>query len=915
MRISLWTTLALILCCSDLTAGEAAFKRDHPIIPPFERFYTAPTANLAKGGQLLLGELNCTSCHQADDAHLAKKSAPVLDNVGTRVKRGYLRKFLSDPHKTKPGTTMPDVLAGLPESERAANVEALVHFLASTGTPKAGKPERKMVATGRDLYHKAGCTACHETRDAAGKIEKVLPTSVPIAKTKYTLGSLHAFLENPLAARPSGRMPGLLNSKEAREVANYLLQGETPGTAAYNMTFAYYEGEWEKLPDFDKLKPAATGPVGDFDLGIARRNNNMAVKFDGFLKIAKEGQYKFWLTSDDGSKLWIDDKLAVNNDGIHAPSTVTGAVFLGKGMHKLAAAVFNAGGGVELNIDIQGQGISKQNVATFVYLTDKGDTTEPATAKNDEDALEIQPQLVGKGRELFGSLGCAQCHPMTHDGKKMEPKFTAPALAKLPPSGGCLETAPKKGLPWFSLSVPQRTALSAALKSPAAAPKTADELIARTLTAFNCYACHERHKHGGYEEARNKSFTTSQPEMGDEARIPPSLTGVGAKMKPDYVRKILDQGSHDRPYMHTRMPRFGDANVGQLVKWFAEVDQLEPAPKVVFSESPGKVKAGGRHLVGGQAFACYKCHTFNGQKAEGVQGIDMTLLPQRLQRDWFVQYVLDPNKFRPGTRMPTAWPKGEVLLKNILGGKALHQIEAIWVYLSDGTKAQLPVGMKAQLIPLIPGSDAIIYRNFIEGAGTRAIGVGYPEKVNLAFDANNLRLAMIWHGAFMDASRHWNGRGEGFEPPLGDNVLHLPVGPSFAVLTNDKEAWPAKTAKELGQQFKGYKLAPDNRPTFMYRVLGVAVEDAPDGVVDKAESHMRRVLTLGGAADNLYYRAAVADKIEALGDGWYRINNEWKLRIESASPPRIRAAGNKMELLIPVRFDGAKARIVQEYVW
>jgi cytochrome c2 len=914
MRISLWTTLALILVASDATAGEIAFKRDHPIIPPFERFYTAPAADHVKGGQLLLGELNCTSCHQTDDAHLAKRSAPVLDNVATRVKRGYLRKFLTDPHQTKPGTTMPDLLAGLPESERAAKVEALVHFLASTGMPKAGKPERKMVATGRDLYHKVGCTACHETRDAAGNIEKVLPTSVPMAKTKYTLGSLQEFLENPLAARPSGRMPGLLNKKEAQEVANYLLQGDTPGTAAYNMTFAYYEGEWEKLPDFDKLKPVATGQVGDFDLSIARRSTNMAVKFDGYLKIVKEGQYKFWLTSDDGSKLWLDGKLAVSNDGVHAPTTVTGAVFLSQGMHRLTAAVFNAGSGVEIDIDIAGQGISKQNVANFVHLTDKTDTTKPATAKKDDDALEIQPQLVAQGRELFGTLGCASCHPMNHDGKKIESKLPAPALVKLRSSGGCLDTSPKAGLPRFSLNMPQRTALVAALKTPAAAPKTPDELIARTLTAFNCYACHERHKFGGHEEARNKSFTTSQPEMGDEARIPPSLTGVGAKMKPDYLRKILDQGSHDRPYMHTRMPRFGDANVGHLVSWFAEVDKLAPSPKVVFGDPLGKVKAGGRHLVGGQAFACYKCHTFNGQKAEGVQGIDMTLLPQRLQRDWFVQYVLDPNKFRPGTRMPTAWPKGEVLLKNVVDGKALNQIEAIWVYLSDGKKAQLPVGMKPQSIPLVPESDAIIYRNFIEGAGTRAIGVGYPEKVNLAFDANNLRLAMIWHGAFMDASRHWNGRGEGFEPPLGDNVLHLPVGPSFAILAGENDAWPAKSAKELGQQFKGYKLTPDNRPTFMYRVGNVTVEDAPDGVADK-ESHLRRVLTFEGTADNLYYRAAVADKIEPLGDGWYRLNNEWKMRIESAAPPRVRTTGTKVELLVPIRFEGMKARIVQEYVW
>ena len=61
-------------------------------------------------------------------------------------------------------------------------------------------------------------------------------------------------------------------------------------------------------------------------------------------------------------------------------------------------------------------------------------------------------------------------------------------------------------------------------------------------------------------------------------------------------------------------------------------------------------------------------------------------------------------------------------------------------------------------IELVATNEAIIYRNFIEGAGTRAIGVGYPEKANLAFDANELRLARIWQGSFIDASRHRTGR-------------------------------------------------------------------------------------------------------------------------------------------------------------
>ena len=47
----------------------------------------------------------------------------------------------------------------------------------------------------------------------------------------------------------------------------------------------------------------------------------------------------------------------------------------------------------------------------------------------------------------------------------------------------------------------------------------------------------------------------------DEARIPPPLDGVGAKLNLDYVKQVLDKGAHDRPYMHTKMPGFGSAIV------------------------------------------------------------------------------------------------------------------------------------------------------------------------------------------------------------------------------------------------------------------------------------------------------------------------------------------------------------------
>jgi mono/diheme cytochrome c family protein len=919
-------TAALLPVGSRVGAAETPAAPTHPVVAGFERFFTDAKADAVRGGQLLLGELNCVSCHQPSTplSAVARKQAPILDGVGSRVRRSFLRQFLSDPQAAKPGTTMPHLLAGLPEEERRQKVEELVHFLASTGTLKPGRPDLKLVATGRELYHRTGCVACHGTRTPAGLPDKVLATSVPLGdlKAKYGLGSLAAFLADPHQVRPSGRMPGmLLNTQEAKALANYLLQGATFEPAQANLAFSYYEGNWEVLPDFDKLKPLTTGTTEGFDVGAGRRSNNMALRFEGYLRIDRDGDYRFHLTSDDGSKLFLDGKLVVANDGIHPPSTTSGTTKLTRGMHKLVAGIFNAGGGVELNVDLEGPGLGRQSAAPLIFLTPEGNRKKPGpNPEKKEENFAIDPALAEKGRASFATLGCAGCHQLKMESKPMASKLAALPLGKLKTTGGCLAENPPRGLPKYPLSAAQRSALAAAIKALIAppAPAAPGEVIARTLLTFNCYACHQRDKVGGVEEAWNTSFVTTQPEMGDEGRVPPPLDGVGAKIATAWFNKILANGAKDRPYVLTRMPKFGEANVGQLTQAFKVVDRMEPNPWPTFKQTVSQIKSEGRKMVGGNSLGCVKCHIFAGHKAEGVQGIDMTIMTQRLEREWFYQYLLAPQKLRAGTRMPEAWPKGESLLPQVLGGSTPLQIEAIWLYLSDGTHARLPAGLNRTSILLVPEKEAILYRNFIEGAGPRAIGVGYPEKAHLAFDANDLRLALVWQGDFIDAARHWTDRGSGFQGPAGDNLLHLPAGVAFAVLARDDEPWPTKHARDLGDyHFHGYRLTPDERPTFLYSIKDVEVEDFPNAIASKPAASLRRTLTLKSKdpAQGLWFRAAVGNRIEAAGDGWYRIDGEWKMRLEGDGPPRMRDSAGKKELLVPVRFRDGKARIVQEFVW
>src|SRR5712672_1793150 len=136
-------------------------------------------ANLPDGvadrGELLLGELNCAACHQADatiKARLASKQAPVLGQEA--ITPQYLRKFLLDPQSEKSGNTMPDLLHGMEATDRKAAVDALVHFLVSamnaSNAPAVAADEFK-IQQGRLLYHQIGCVACHAPQEPASILQ------------------------------------------------------------------------------------------------------------------------------------------------------------------------------------------------------------------------------------------------------------------------------------------------------------------------------------------------------------------------------------------------------------------------------------------------------------------------------------------------------------------------------------------------------------------------------------------------------------------------------------------------------------------------------------------------------------------------------------------------------------------------
>jgi hexosaminidase len=127
--------------------------------------------------------------------------------------------------------------------------------------------------------------------------------------------------------------------------------------------FNYFEDEWILLPDMGSMKPLRTGKT--FDLtsnSLPHRWGGYGFQFKSFIDIPNDGDYTFFVASDDGSKLFLDDKLLINNDGLHGTIELNGKATLTKGKQKLEVWYFQAGGASDLSVSLEGPGMQKQRI-------------------------------------------------------------------------------------------------------------------------------------------------------------------------------------------------------------------------------------------------------------------------------------------------------------------------------------------------------------------------------------------------------------------------------------------------------------------------------------------------------------------------------------------------------------------------
>jgi cbb3-type cytochrome oxidase cytochrome c subunit len=298
-----------------------------------------------------------------------------------------------------------------------------------------------------------------------------------------------------------------------------------------------------------------------------------------------------------------------------------------------------------------------------------------------------------KGRRLVRKYGCFLCHVFGEDIPPVDRVF--PRYRNLKPKRGCLADKPGGDAPDHHLVEEDRDALRAFLPFANEVPfrKSPLGFGARQIVAERCTACHALDGQASTWARLAEKWSEDEPlppEQDPVAQGLPSLTWVGSKLQPSWIRKfIIGDLPSPRPWLTARMPKFekhGAALADGLVREHGYLSKDEP----IRAGGANLAMHGGRLMQQGTGFGCVQCHAVGNKKAEQVferEGINLVTARKRLRHEYYTRWLADPTRLDPDARMPKyADNNGKTAFVDVLAGDAAKQFEAIWQALGDKVK-------------------------------------------------------------------------------------------------------------------------------------------------------------------------------------------------------------------------------------
>ncbi|SMO42295.1 PA14 domain-containing protein [Saccharicrinis carchari] len=122
------------------------------------------------------------------------------------------------------------------------------------------------------------------------------------------------------------------------------------GKVKPGVKYKYFEGEFSSTDELSGQTPKKTGLISNISLAEADVTDYFGFEYNALINIPVKGLYRFYTYSDDGSKLLIDGKVVVDNDGSHSAKREEGVIALDKGFHEFKLLYFESYMGEKLEV-------------------------------------------------------------------------------------------------------------------------------------------------------------------------------------------------------------------------------------------------------------------------------------------------------------------------------------------------------------------------------------------------------------------------------------------------------------------------------------------------------------------------------------------------------------------------------------
>jgi hypothetical protein len=188
--------------------------------------------------------------------------------------------------------------------------------------------------------------------DAIALINTYKPSYVTIGPHEKRIGVNKVFFDTNypcIITTENYKIYDLTKRKDKQSFAPKVSNKQNLIDQRYGLSVSYYDNmNWEGEPVYEEINE-------DIEFNWFNEEKKpipspFSAIWKGYIEIYTPGKYTFKLTSDDGSWLYIDDILLIDNGGNHATKSVAGMVTLETGKHKIMIKYFDAGGGAIINL-------------------------------------------------------------------------------------------------------------------------------------------------------------------------------------------------------------------------------------------------------------------------------------------------------------------------------------------------------------------------------------------------------------------------------------------------------------------------------------------------------------------------------------------------------------------------------------